>query len=216
MLIDAIASAALGEPVVKPVFLGLDDFLNEPLRVNTSGADITLVGTGEPDIDGIVFHGLRADVVDIGPVANKSGGTESVSIRLSGLPTLDDGILNEISDPVNWRSREIRLWRIIRNYADVQQGGVQHYYTGYISNLVLPITPSGQSIDVSVESYLAADGRASNRSYLDQSKYDPGDLSAQAAMAIGNNASGGSPAGNNFAPTVSGGGFRGAVFGLER
>ncbi len=213
-MIDPVASAALGAQVVKPIFLGFIDFLNEPMRVNTSGADLTLTGTGESDIDGIPFMGLRADVVDIGPVANRAGGTDSIQITLSGLPVLDADVVDEINDPVNWRSREIRLWRIIRNAANVHQGGVQHYYTGYMSNLTMPVTPTGQTIEVTVESYLAAYGPASNRSYLDQEKYDAGDLSARAAIAIGNNASGGSPGGGVFSPG-SGGGGGGSRFNIN-
>ncbi|MES2783017.1 MAG: hypothetical protein V4657_09490 [Pseudomonadota bacterium] len=208
MGIDATASAALDATVIKPIFLAFVDFLNEPMRVNTSGADLTLTGTGEVDIDGILFQGLRADVVDIGPVANRVGGTDSIQIKLSGLPVFDADILDEINDPANWRSREIRLWRIIRNALNVQQGGVQHYYTGYMSNLTMPVTPTGQTIEVTVESYLAALSAASNRTYMDQEKYDAGDLSARAAIAIGNNASGGSPAGSTFAPGGGGGGSR--------
>lgn len=216
MGIDATASAALDAQVIKPVFLGFIDFLNEPMRVNTSGADLTLTGTGEVDIDGLPFMGLRADVVDIGAVANKAGGTDSITIKLSGLPVLDADVLDEIQDPANWRSREIRLWRIIRNAANVQQGGVQHYYTGYMSNLTMPVTPEGQTIEVAVESYLAAFAPASNRSYLDQEKYDAGDLSARAAIAIGNNASGGSPAGSTFAPVGGGGGGGRSLFNNEQ
>jgi hypothetical protein len=210
MGIDATASAALSAQVIKPVYLGFVDFANEPMRVNTSGADLLLTGTGEPDIDGEVFLGLRANVVDIGPVANRAGGTDAVSVKLSGLPTLDDDLFAEINTAANWRGREVRLWRIIRNAANVQQGGIQHYYTGYMSSLTMPVSPTSQTIEVVVESYLAAYGPASNRSYLDQEKYDPGDMSARAAIAIGNNASGGSPTGNTFAPgSGSGGGGRG-------
>lgn len=210
MAIDATASAALDAQIIKPVFLAFVDFLTEPMRVNTSGADLTLTGTGEVDIDGILFQGLRADVVDIGPVANRVGGTDSIQIKLSGLPALDADVLDEINDPANWRSREIRLWRIIRNAFNVQQGGVQHYYTGYMSNLTMPVSPTGQTIEVTVESYLAALSAASNRTYMDQEKYDSGDLSARAAIAIANNASGGSPAGSTFSPGSGGGGGGGS------
>ena len=215
MGIDATASAALDANVIKPVFLGFIDFLNEPMRVNTSGADLTPTGTGDPDLDDLTFIGLRADVVDIGPVANRGDGTDSIQIKLSGLPVLDADMLAEIADPANWRSREIRLWRIIRNALNVQQGGIQHYYTGYMSNLTMPVTDKSQTIEVTVESYLAAYGPASNRSYLDQEKYDSGDLSAPAAIAIGNNASGGSPAGVAFSPGVGGGGGGGNRFGAQ-
>ena len=195
MALDATASAALNNVVIKPVFFAFIDFENEPVRVNTSGTDATPSGTGEPDLDGFLFSGLRADAVDIGPVANKSSGTDSLLITLSGLNGLDDDMLAEIEDPAHWRGREIRLWRIIRNYANVQQGGWQHYYTGNMTGLSLSAKPDGQTIEVVVESYIAAYAAASNRSYLDQARFDSGDDSARAAIAIANNG-GASPGGN--------------------
>ena len=218
MALDPTASAALDAVTIKPVYLAFVDFDNEPMWVNTSGADLTFTGTGEPDIDGNTFLGLAANVVDIGAVANRAAGTDSLQITLSGLPDMDDDLLAEINTPENWQSREIRLWRIIRNAAGVQQGGIQHYYTGNMVSLTMPTKPSGQTIEVTVESYLAAYAAASNRSYLDQSKYDIGDLSARAAIAIGNNASGGNPGGGVFSPSSGGGGggYAGGINGSFR
>ena len=206
MALDPVASAALDGQVIKPVFFGFIDFANEEMRVNTSGADIVLTGTGEPDIDGFIFDGLRADVVDISPVLNRAGGTEGIKITLSGLPVLDADLLTEIMTETNWQGREIRLWRTIRDANNVQQGGIAHYYTGNMVSLNMPTAPDSQKIEVTVESYLAAFTPASNRSYLDQEKYDAGDLSARAAIAIANNVNGGSPAGNVFTPSGGGGG----------
>lgn len=212
MALDPTASAALDAVTIKPVYLAFIDFDNEPMWVNTSGADLTFTGTGDPDIDGNTFAGLAANVVDIGPVSNRQEGTDSLRITLSGLPTLDADLLAEINTPANWQGREIRLWRIIRNAAGVQQGGIQHYYTGNMVSLAMPTKPTGQTIEVTVESYLAAYAAPSNRSYLDQDKYDSGDQSAKAAIAIGNNASGGNPGGNVFTP--SGGGYSGGFNGI--
>ena len=206
MAIDATASAALSATVIKPVYFALVDFENEPVLVNTSGADVTPSGTGEPDLDGFLFHGMRADIIDIGSVANKGGGTDSLKIKISALPTLDADMLAEISDPAHWRGREIRLWRVIRNAANVQQGGYQHYYTGNMVSMVIPSSPSDQSIELTVESYIAAYASASNRTYLDQERFDAGDLSARAAVAIANNAGGGSPAGQPIGGAISGSG----------
>ena len=195
MAIDLTASAALDAVVIKPVYFAFLDFENEPTRVNTSGADITPAGTGDPDLDGHLFSGLRADILDIGPVLNRVSGTESISISASGLSELDDDMLAEIADPAHWRGREVRLWRVIRNAANEQQGGFQHYYTGHMANMTIPARSSGQSIDLTIESYVSAYADASNRTYLDQERYDPDDKSARGMVAIGNNAGGGTPAG---------------------
>jgi hypothetical protein len=119
------------------------------------------------------------------------------------LPTLDADVLSDIETPANWQGREIRLWRAIRNAANVQQGAVHHYYTGNMTALSMPIKPTGQSIEVAVESYIAAYAEPSNRTYLSQKDYDSGDESAKAAIAIANNASGTSSV---SAGTTGGGG----------
>lgn len=199
---DSTASAALSQSVIKPVFVAFIDFENEPVRVNTSGASITFSGTGEPDLDGFSFDGITASLVDIGEVSNRGEGTDALTITLSGIAGLDDDMLAEISDPAHWQGRECRLWRIIRNAANVQQGGVQHYYTGNLTDLSVKASPGGTVIEAIVESYLAAFAPPSYRSYLNQEDYDAGDLSARAAIAIANNARGGSGASG----TLTGGG----------
>ena len=45
---------------------------------------------------------------------------------------------------------------------------------------------SEQKISVTIESYLAVLSQPSNRTYMDQSRYDSGDNSAAAAIAIAN------------------------------
>ena len=194
MAIDPVASAALDEVEINPVSFIYIDFQTGPVRINTSGADATPTGTGEPDLDGFLFQGLIADIIGIGPVANKSSGTDTLAITLSGLKGVDDDALAEVADPTHWRGREIRLWRIIRNASNVQEGGWQHHYTGNMTNMSLSSLPDGQTVEVTVESYIAAYAAASNRSYLDQKRYDAGDDSARAAIAIANNG-GASPAG---------------------
>lgn len=190
-MIDPIASAALSFDI-NPIFMGFIDFANEPMRVNTSGSDLQFSGTGDVDIDGFAFSGISASVVDIGPVLNKSGGSETLEVTLTALQILDQDLLDDINNEENWQGREIRLWRIIRDSNNVKQGGIQHYYTGNMTSVVINARPDSQTIKVSVEGYFAAFTAASNRSYLDQERYDPGDLSARAAIALVNNSTGGS------------------------
>lgn len=183
---DSTAAAALNEQVIRPVWMAFLDFDNEPTRVNTSGASIAFSATGNPDLDGFTFDGISGDVVDIGPVSSGESGTESITATLSGLDGLDADMLAEIEDATHWQGRTFQLWRIIRNAANVQQGGVQHFYTGYMTDLEVMGSPEGQSIRVTVEGYVSAFSAPSYRSYLDQTRYDPDDQSARAAIAIAN------------------------------
>lgn len=186
---DATAAAALEEAVVKPVWFAYLDFDTDPVRANTSGASIAVSGTGDADLDGFTFDGISAAIVDISPVRNGASGSGSVTATLSGITGLDDDILALLADPANWRGRIARLWRIIRNAANVQQGGFQPFYTGYMTALEVSGDGTGQRITVTIETYLAAFSQASNRTYLEQDRFDSGDLSARAAIAIANGTS---------------------------
>jgi hypothetical protein len=186
---DATASAALSAQIIKPIFFGFLDFVNEPIRANTSGADVTVTGSGMVDLDG-AYIGINGDFVEVGEIKHSEGGNDSVDITLSALIDLDADMLNEIGNTANWQGRTVRLWRVIRNADNVQQGGFQHYYTGYMTGLDVNAAPQNQVMTITVEGYLAAHSPASNRTMLDQELYDPGDLSARATIGIGNGISG--------------------------
>lgn len=187
---DATAAAALGASVIKPVFFAFLDFVDDPVRANSSGHDVTPSGTGDTDLDDNLFLGVSHVFVDVSPVKVGQGGSESVTARLSGLPTIDADTLATIGDKANWQGRIARLWRVIRDASNTQQGGFQSYYTGYMTSLTIGGDDKGQTIVVTIETYLAAFSSAPNRTYLDQKRYDSDDESARAAISIANGVSG--------------------------
>lgn len=197
---DATAAAAMDGDVVKPVWFAFLDFVGEPVRANSSGTDITVSGSGQPDLDG-EYIGVDPRFVSISPVKVSPGGSDTVVARLSGIRGLDDDDRILLADPANWQERTVRLWRMIRNAADEQQGGIQHYYTGYMMSLSHIGGASTLTIELTIESYLAAFSEASGRTYLDQEAFDELDLSARAALAIAN--------GNMSSPLISGAGGAG-------
>ncbi|MES2289289.1 MAG: hypothetical protein V4530_06075 [Pseudomonadota bacterium] len=206
MTLDATASAQLSQTVIKPVWFGFLDIAGGALRVNTSGADRTPTGTGDPDLDDHLFSGISAQFVDVGRVKQAKGGSETVTVRLSGLPTLDADLLALIGDPANWQGRVGRLWRIVRNSANVQQGAFDPWYTGYMTAMPIKPAPDSSTISVKIEHYLSAFSQASNASYLDQTRFDPDDLSATVAIAIANGTSGNPLTNNTPTPGGYGGG----------
>ncbi|WP_338468919.1 hypothetical protein V3I01_09845 [Sphingomonas sp. gentR] len=116
--------------------------------------------------------------------------------------------MNIIGNKENWQGRTARLWRMIRDEDGNQRGAVQHYYTGWMTSLTIGGSPSSQTINLTIESYLAAFSKESGRTYQDQDTFDPGDQSARAAIAIANGMSG-SPLVSNTAtqnPYAGGGG----------
>ena len=206
---DATARAALDAEIIKPVFFVWLDIDGDPVRANTSGHDITPSGTGDPDLDGHTFIGIGGDFVDISSVRYAQGGSESVTAELSGIPGIDDDTLALIEDPANWRGRDARLWRVIRNSLNAQQGGFHSYYTGKMTALQHASGDGGQVLRMTIESYLAVFSQASNRTYLDQELFDSGDLSARAAIAIANGNYTGAPTNGGY----QGGGGTGGLDG---
>lgn len=183
---DPAHAAALSASHIKPVFFAWLDLVGDPVRANTSGANVTPSGTGDPDLDGHEFIGVSGAFVDISPVSYAQGGSKSVTAELSGIPGVDDDTLALLANRSNWQGRDARLWRIIRNSANVQQGGYHAYYTGKLVALQHSGSTESQRLRFTIESYLSVFSEASNRTYLDQSRYDPGDESARAAIAIAN------------------------------
>ena len=204
---DSTASAQIEKNVFRPVFFAFMDFVNEPIRANTAAQDMALSATGDADLDGFTFSGLNSDLVDVSPIKISEGGTDTVTATLSALFDLDIDMLDEIGDASNWQGRVARLWRMIRDENNVQQGAIHPYYTGYMTDLSIQSAPQKQIIAMSIEGFIAAHSRASNRSYLDQEKFDAGDLSAKAAIAIANGTSG-NPITNNTGVGGGGGGSR--------
>lgn len=183
---DFAHAAALDAEVIRPIWFAWLDFVGDPVRANTSGANITPAGTGDEDLDGHPFLGITADFVSITPVRLKEGGSDTVTAELSGIQGLDADTLALINDPTKWQGRDARLWRVIRDANNAQQGGYHAYYTGKMVSLTHSGSAEGQTIRVAIESYLAVFASASNRTYLNQEEYDPGDLSARASIAIAN------------------------------
>jgi hypothetical protein len=198
---DATATTALGGAVIKPAFIGYLDILGDPVRVTTWPADLTFGGTGDSDLDGRTFSAIDPQLVEISAVKQAEGGSETVSASLSGLIAVDSGLMSIISDPVNWRGRVARLWLGIYNQAEVQQGAIWAYYTGRMVSASIRGDATEQTIEVQIENYLATLAGPSNRTYLDQTLFDPGDLSAEAAIAIANGMSGNTLSGSSPSPS---------------
>lgn len=210
---DATHAAALDAEVIKPVWFAWLDVVGDPVRANTSGRDITPTGTGDADLDGLPFLGITARLVSVSPVRIREGGSETVTAQLSGIQGLDADDLALLADPTAWRGRDARLWRIVRNASNVQQGGFHPYYTGKMVALTHRGNSEGQTISVTIESYLAVFSSPSNRTYLDQARFDPGDESARASIAIANGNYTGARATGGGSPSGGGGGGNGNSFG---
>lgn len=180
---DATAAAAIDSANIKPIWLVYLDILGDPVRANSSGAALTIAGSGQPDLDGD-YIGIDPKLVALSSLKSQPGGSDMRWIRLSGIRGIDDATRTLLANPANWQGRLVRRWQIIRDVNNVQQGGVRHIDTGYMMGLSHIGSVASLTIELTYESYLAAFGKASGRTYLAQDSFDELDKSAQAALAI--------------------------------
>ena len=185
--LDSTAKAALEQSVITPAWFIYLDVLGDPIRVTTFGADVTVTGDADAELNG-TYSSISHEALTVGEVSNSDGGSDTVAIELSGMKTIDDQLLTDMGDQGKWRGRPVRLWFRLYDEAAAPQGAFVPYYTGYMSALDIAPSPQRQVIRLKVENYLAAFNQASNRSYLNQKDYDPADNSAAASIASVNGA----------------------------
>lgn len=205
---DAGTVAALEADYIKPAFLCYLDIVGDPLYATTWPADLMFpVDYADPDMAGKTFLALKPELITVSEVKFQEGGTETVTATLSGLILPDNDLLNILNDRANWWNRPARLWQAIYNEQDVRQGAFWNYYTGRMVGMPIVGSPDLQTVELTIESYIASTSGASNRTLLDQGDFDELDRSAEAAIAIANGTGGVGLAG--------GGGYPGGGPGLS-
>lgn len=186
---DATAQAALAADVRRPVTIAWLDVLGQPIRVTNAPYGFSFSGTGDVDLDGFTYSAVDPRVVSVGVVQAKEGGSDTLTLTLSGLAGIDDDLMTTLSDRANWQGRTARLWRAMLDPQSLARlGAIWTFYTGYMTVPRIVGDRASQTIQLEVESYLGFFTEATNRSYIDQAAYDPGDHSAELAIAIANGA----------------------------
>jgi hypothetical protein len=186
---DAAAQWALSQDVRRPVDFAWLDIAGEPLRVTNAPYHFTFANTGDEDLDGHTFMAVDPRFVSVGSVRAKEGGSDTLTLQLSGLAGVDDELMTTIGDKSRWMGRDARLWKAMLDPQDFARiGSIWCYYTGYMSTPRIVGDRSSQTINLDVETYLGFFTQASGRTYLDQAEYDPGDRSADLTVTIANGA----------------------------
>lgn len=207
--VDSTALTQVQSGQFAPAYYIWVDVAGDPIRVTTFGQDVTFASTGDADLDGNTFHAFRSDVISVGDVSNTDNGSDTLTISLSGIVSIDP-LLSEVATITNWRGRSVRLWMQVYDVTGATpKGAIVPYYTGYASSVKILPAPDSQTIQLEVENYLSLFSAASNRSYLNQTDYDAADVSAQATLAAANMAHGVSSGG-----TGKGGGAGRALIAL--
>lgn len=211
--LDSTALTAVQQQTHAEAFFIWIDVVGDPIRITTLGTDYTFSGTGDSDLDGNTFNSFDHRAIQVGDVSNSDNGSDTLTIALSGIETIDSTLMNEIADTTKWRGRTVRLWmQVYDETGATKQGAIVPYYTGYASSVKILPSQLAQTIQLDVENYLAAFNQASNRSYLNQSDYDAADNSAAATLAAANMGRG---TGTSGSSTSSSGGSSGGSMGRQ-
>lgn len=192
MGVDATTQAALEETILRWRVLAYGDFVGDTLRATSGLYDRTISGSGDSDLDG-TYDAYPPEFVGISPVQHKEGGTNTVTISMSGLIVNNVDFLNLIGTKSNWQGRDFRVWFYCVDENETLVGDYIPFYTGYMNDVTISGSPEFQTVSVTIENYLNTLTGASNKNYLSQAQYDSGDLSANATIAAANglNSSGG-------------------------
>jgi hypothetical protein len=185
--LDTTAQTAVESSAFAPAFFIWLDIDGDPLRVTTFGADVTFSSSPDTDLDGQTFVAFGGELLGVSEIGNSDQGSDTLTVTLSGIVSMDASLVDDISDRSLWQGRTARVWtQIYDETGDTKQGAIVPLYTGYMSSVRIRGTPEMQSIELSIENYLAFFSEASNRSYLNQKDYDSADQSAAATIAASN------------------------------
>lgn len=187
---DAAGVAELAKPLIRPFYVAWLDITGDVVRATTAPVSLTFSGTGDVDLDGETFSAVDHTLIDVSEVVHKEGGSETVTVTLSGMLGIDSTLLNQIGTKSNWQGRTARLWLgFVTEHGAVVS--IASYYTGYMMTPRISGSPEMQTIALEIEGYLASMSEASGRTYLDQSYYDSADTSAASTVSNANGTSAG-------------------------
>jgi hypothetical protein len=193
---DQIDHLDSGDPT-KPIFLIMADIDGEVLRATSTSYPITLPEHDDPDLSEQTFYPTY-QLLTVGDIVNREDGSDTLNVELSGQILPDADLLAAIGDRSKWQGRPFRCWVIIRDQDRTQIGAIAEYHTGYMSAVGVTPSPDRQVIKLEVEGFRALLNQASNRSYLDQERYDSSDTSAAATIGAANGARTGPGAGVGY------------------
>lgn len=183
---DSTAKTAAASTGFAAAYLIYLDLLGGALRFTTFGVDTVVSASGDSELDG-TYPAFGGQLIDIGDISNSDSGSETRTITLSGIVSIDTTLLNDIGDRSKWQGRSCRIWcRLYDETGTTAQGAIFPLDTGYMSSVKIVTQPDQQIIQLSIENWRAAFNQASNRTYLGQKDYDSADTSAQATIAASN------------------------------
>lgn len=192
-MVDATTQAALEAQVVYWRALLYADFVGDTLRA-TSGLYDKTVSSSDTELNG-TYESYSHNVIEVGAVKHNENGSDTLAVSMSGLIVNNAAFLAIIGDKTKWQGRAARLWFYCTDSSETQIGSIIPYYTGYMNDITISGDADSQKVTLTIENYLVSLAGAPNKTMLQQSIFDSGDLSANASIAAANGMSGAGVAG---------------------
>lgn len=182
---DTLAKTGLQSKVQRLSRLGFFDFVGDPLRSTDYPYDISFVGNPDAELNGSYFP-MDKSIIEIGPISHNKENSDTLTVTLSGLISLDATMMTYLGNRANWFGRQAIIWFMVSNEAASTYGQPWRHYTGRIVNVTYEGDGESSRVTVHVENYLANISQAANKTYLSQQEFDPADRSAAASIAAVN------------------------------
>jgi len=192
-MVDATTQAALEAQVVYWRALLYADFVGDTLRA-TSGLYDKTVSSSDTELNG-TYESYNHNVIEVGAVQHNENGSDTLSISMSGLIVNNAAFLAIIGDKTKWQGRVARLWFYCADADETQVGSIFAYYTGFMNDITISGDADSQKVTLTIENYRSSLADSANKTMLQQSIFDSGDLSANASIAAANGLSGAGVAG---------------------
>lgn len=183
-MVDATTQAALEAQEVRWRALIYADFVGDTLRATTSTVNKVISGSSDTELNG-TYQSFAHKVIYVGAVTHEETGSNTLTVEMNGL-VVNLAFLTLIGNKANWQGRIARLWFFMVDANENQIGSVVPYYTGYMNDVTIAGSPSEQKIVLTIENYLVSLSGTANRTYMMQTVYDSGDLSASATLGAAN------------------------------
>ena len=192
----ALSDASLSADSVDVAILFFADFVDEPIRGAYAPCPLTVpngLTDADPDCEGFTFETVSSDVLSIGPVEHGDGGSDTLGFTLLA-DAASPELLTAIENPALYVGRVVRIWLVLHDAAGTVLQ-IRPRYRGYMTQPAQEADEGQFIIRMEAENYLALLSAPQGRTYVQSTRYDPGDLSG--AVIQGQ---------QNYVPGLPGGG----------
>lgn len=214
MTLETIVSA----PVVRPVFVGLLDFTDDPVYGWTGNGLLAVSGTGDPDLDGNLFAPAEGALTVTDFVENMANG-EGITLTFAAPDNDADVVKQIVRDGRQWILRKLKIWIFFQKENEAE---VESFHRQLFSGVMIKAKTSRQldqagviTIDGDTDFALAAGAPAR---LLDHVRFNATDTATSWILDLVNGAIASVGGGLSTAP--AGGGKRasggGAKYSYER